>query len=442
MSKKSLKRQDEHAKDTDSEEEDEEDLQAAIREMVKTPDIDISPSISGRLSQGVIEEEWTRNVLRTNQSERGSQTGDGKDTTSSTKLKKIESDDSWQAILSKRFAWTNSNRTDAKADPLEESQHKPNTKESVKDFTETTKNANKPSTDTSNECLIRTEYYENSKIKGKAAKSNKNKLSDEESGEESPEFLDKLRRIEEASKPKTWKRPTPIVTWPNQNSSATKKPENAVETKPQTDTEAAHGYINILKIPFHRSLYYAPEDPSSPDKGAATSDSQPETVDGSAVDSAQKDDKMSPENVENLEESRSGKSDSQRTVTITGHSHITAKWDAHCHFKDKETGVDKDARRVLIIACFLCGLFLILEVVGGVLSNSLAIATDAAHLLTDLASFLISISALHLAGRPSSERLNFGWHRAEVIGAMVSVFFIWIVTGERHPCVHGYNALG
>ncbi|XP_043662682.1 uncharacterized protein YFR016C isoform X2 [Drosophila teissieri] len=442
MSKRSLKRQDDHAKDTDSEEEDEEDLQAAIKEMVKIPDIDIEPSISGRLSQGQNEQESPRNVLQRNQAECGSQTGDEKDTTSSTKLKKLESDDSWEALLRKRFAWTKTN-----AAPLEDNQNKPSIKESLKDLTETKGNGNKLTADTSKESLIQAEFLENSKIKGEATKSCKNTLSDEGSGEESPEFLDKLKRIEEASKPKSWKRPTPIVVKPSQNNSTTKKSEKAVDTKPQTDTEAMHGYINILKAPFHRNLYYAAEEPSRQDKDAATSDIQPETpanqiVDDSAADSAQKADKSTPENVENLEDKKSIKSDSQRTVTITGHSHITAKWDAHCHFKEKESGVDKNARRVLIIACILCTLFLILEVIGGILSNSLAIATDAAHLLTDLASFLISISALHLAGRPSSERLNFGWHRAEVIGAMVSVFFIWVVTGDRHPCVHGYNALG
>ncbi|XP_039499397.1 uncharacterized protein LOC120456572 isoform X1 [Drosophila santomea] len=428
MSKKSLKRQDEHTKDADSEDEDEKDLQAAIKEMVKTPDIDIEPSISGRLSQSENAPESTRN-----QAECGSQTGDEKGTTSSTKLKKLDSDDSWEALLRKRFAWTKNSKSDTA--PVEDKQNKPNTKGSLKDFTENKRNESKPTAGTSKESLVRAEFYENSKVKDEATiKSYKNTLSDEGSGEESPELLDKLRRIEEASKPKTWKRPTPIVIKPSQDNSNSKKSENAVEKKPQTDTEAVHGYINILKAPFDRSLYYAPEEPSRQDKDAVPSDVQPETpatqnADDAAADTAQKADKNTPENVENLEEKRSIKSDSQRTVTITGRSHITAKWDDHCHVKERETGVDKAAMRVLIIACFLCLFFLILEVIGGVLSNSLAIATDAAHLLTDLASFLISISALHLAGRPSSERLNFGWHRAEVIGAMVSVFFIWVVTG-------------
>uniref|UniRef100_A0A182NBF8 Cation efflux protein cytoplasmic domain-containing protein n=1 Tax=Anopheles dirus TaxID=7168 RepID=A0A182NBF8_9DIPT len=64
----------------------------------------------------------------------------------------------------------------------------------------------------------------------------------------------------------------------------------------------------------------------------------------------------------------------------------------------------------------------------GIYSNSLAIATDAAHLMADLASFMISLLALWIAARPSTKRLSFGWYRAEVIGALVSVLMIWVVT--------------
>ena len=51
------------------------------------------------------------------------------------------------------------------------------------------------------------------------------------------------------------------------------------------------------------------------------------------------------------------------------------------------------------------------EIVGGVMANSLAIATDAAHLLTDFASFMISLFAIYMASKPKSQRMNFGWHR-------------------------------
>ena len=115
-----------------------------------------------------------------------------------------------------------------------------------------------------------------------------------------------------------------------------------------------------------------------------------------------------------------------------------------------------------MVASVLCLLFMVGEVVGGVLSNSLAIATDAAHLLTDFASFMISLVAIWMAARPKSRKMSFGWHRAEVsqcsnmtiqcllgvaklqnvamivsieptttqvLGAIVSVLLIWVVTG-------------
>jgi len=102
--------------------------------------------------------------------------------------------------------------------------------------------------------------------------------------------------------------------------------------------------------------------------------------------------------------------------------------DAHCHGK-QDSGLDKKARRKLIFATLLCLVFMVIEIVGGILANSLAIATDAAHLLTDVTSFLVSLISIWLASRPSSKRMSFGWHRAEVIGATMSVLMIWIVTG-------------
>jgi zinc transporter 2 len=76
----------------------------------------------------------------------------------------------------------------------------------------------------------------------------------------------------------------------------------------------------------------------------------------------------------------------------------------HCHSPEAAAAnnVDKRARRKLIIASVLCLLFMVVEIVGGVLANSLAIATDAAHLLTDFASFMISLFSIWVASRPAT----------------------------------------
>lgn len=49
---------------------------------------------------------------------------------------------------------------------------------------------------------------------------------------------------------------------------------------------------------------------------------------------------------------------------------------------------------------------------GGYFAGSLAVMTDAAHLLVDFLSFIISLLSLWLSSRPATHKLNYGWHRA------------------------------
>uniref|UniRef100_A0A3P8VGV5 Cation efflux protein transmembrane domain-containing protein n=1 Tax=Cynoglossus semilaevis TaxID=244447 RepID=A0A3P8VGV5_CYNSE len=59
---------------------------------------------------------------------------------------------------------------------------------------------------------------------------------------------------------------------------------------------------------------------------------------------------------------------------------------------------------------FICSV--IPSPVGGYAAHSLAIMTDAAHLLTDFGSILISIFSLWISSRPPTHTMTFGWHRA------------------------------
>ncbi|KAG7385198.1 hypothetical protein PHYPSEUDO_001740 [Phytophthora pseudosyringae] len=93
------------------------------------------------------------------------------------------------------------------------------------------------------------------------------------------------------------------------------------------------------------------------------------------------------------------------------------------------TGSAKRAQTKLLLACLCSLLFMAAEVVGGLLAGSLAIMADAAHLLSDVAGFCISLFAIWMSTRPATRRLSFGFHRAEVIGAVTSVLVIWVLTG-------------
>lgn len=101
----------------------------------------------------------------------------------------------------------------------------------------------------------------------------------------------------------------------------------------------------------------------------------------------------------------------------------------HCHARQQPRRTTKVAQKQLIVSCLICLTFMIAEVVGGYLSNSLAVMSDAAHLCADLAGFLISIFAVWIAQKSPTKRLSFGFYRAEVLGAVLSVVFIWVLTG-------------
>ena len=68
---------------------------------------------------------------------------------------------------------------------------------------------------------------------------------------------------------------------------------------------------------------------------------------------------------------------------------------------------------------------MIAEFVGGLVSGSVAIMTDAAHMFSDVSGFLIQICSIRLARRLPTNLYSFGYHRSEVLGALASIVIIW-----------------
>eukprot|EP00181_Compsopogon_caeruleus_P002720 CAMPEP_0184683112 /NCGR_PEP_ID=MMETSP0312-20130426/9977_1 /TAXON_ID=31354 /ORGANISM="Compsopogon coeruleus, Strain SAG 36.94" /LENGTH=445 /DNA_ID=CAMNT_0027135201 /DNA_START=42 /DNA_END=1379 /DNA_ORIENTATION=+ len=87
-----------------------------------------------------------------------------------------------------------------------------------------------------------------------------------------------------------------------------------------------------------------------------------------------------------------------------------------------------EERSRLILSAALCGVFMVVEVVGGYLAGSLAVMADAAHLLSDLVGFLVSLIAISVSDIPGDGLMTYGYARAEVIGALVSIFLVWALT--------------
>ncbi len=74
--------------------------------------------------------------------------------------------------------------------------------------------------------------------------------------------------------------------------------------------------------------------------------------------------------------------------------------------------------RALVLAAALTGGMMVAEFVGGWWSNSLALISDAGHMLTDVGALLVSLAALKLAQTPADARRTFGWQRTEILAAL------------------------
>lgn len=89
--------------------------------------------------------------------------------------------------------------------------------------------------------------------------------------------------------------------------------------------------------------------------------------------------------------------------------------------KKKNAEGQSDAMKKLIWVSLIGILFMTGEFIGGYFSNSTAIMSDAAHMLSDLLGFIISMVSIIISKRAPTSTLSFGYLRAEIIGALVSV---------------------
>jgi len=81
-----------------------------------------------------------------------------------------------------------------------------------------------------------------------------------------------------------------------------------------------------------------------------------------------------------------------------------------------------DIHKNLKLAIFLTSLVLVIEIIGGVLSNSLALLSDAAHVFMDVFALLMTFGALVIAARPPTHGQTFGYHRFEILAALLNGF--------------------
>lgn len=105
-------------------------------------------------------------------------------------------------------------------------------------------------------------------------------------------------------------------------------------------------------------------------------------------------------------------------VAMTGHHHT------HSH-ADPSGGNEKR----ILWAMALTGSFMFAEVIGGILSGSLALIADAGHMLTDFAALALSWAAFRASRRPNDTKRTYGYHRFQVLAAFVNGLTMVLIVG-------------
>jgi cobalt-zinc-cadmium efflux system protein len=77
-------------------------------------------------------------------------------------------------------------------------------------------------------------------------------------------------------------------------------------------------------------------------------------------------------------------------------------------------------RRRLVLVIALTVIYMLAEVVGGILTNSLALFSDAGHMLADVAALVLALLALWFAARPITTRKTYGYYRMEILAALAN----------------------
>lgn len=119
------------------------------------------------------------------------------------------------------------------------------------------------------------------------------------------------------------------------------------------------------------------------------------------------------------DEDKAGKGDHH------GHDHGHGKGHGHDH----AVAVTADSERRILWVMGLTLVFMLVEVAGGVVSGSLALIADAAHMLTDLLALFLAWFAFRLSRRKPDPMRSYGYHRFQVVASYTNGLFLLLIIG-------------
>jgi cobalt-zinc-cadmium efflux system protein len=131
---------------------------------------------------------------------------------------------------------------------------------------------------------------------------------------------------------------------------------------------------------------------------------------------------------------------------MIGHAHNHHPGHPHDHVQDQARHVAHHhdhargaSQRTLLIVLVLTFVYMIAEAIGGYLSNSLALLSDAGHMFTDVAALALALFAVRFASRPATPRKTYGFYRLEILAALANG--VTLIVLSLLICVEAYHRL-
>ena len=122
----------------------------------------------------------------------------------------------------------------------------------------------------------------------------------------------------------------------------------------------------------------------------------------------------------------------------SGHDHHGHGHAGHDHAgHDHAAELRSVSKRRLSISLAMISTYMVAEVVGGVLSGSLALISDAGHMLTDALAIVMALVAMKLGERAASATRTFGYYRTEILAALANVVGLWLIVAWI--CLEAYH---
>lgn len=102
---------------------------------------------------------------------------------------------------------------------------------------------------------------------------------------------------------------------------------------------------------------------------------------------------------------------------------------AHDHHHQHAHDHGGSGEKRLGIALFLTAAYMLVEIVGGIVFNSLALLADAGHMLSDVMALALSWIAMRIGKRSPTERHTYGFKRTEILAALINGLALWVIVG-------------